>query len=222
MINQDDLSTAELASIDADSIAGMFSAAFGNLAFCLQEDYEQAIQPLNIAQRDLMREREQVAKAAGGLEVTLPAFARVAERQADALVLEGQPEQAAAQLAEAEAARTAPAKLRARLLEIETRYLEIEDEKRSAARRVVVAWWTNCRKVTRAAEHGFLVTLLGGLEKELAEFRGDTGIEAYSYDLDQGARLSDLLSDDDAVHSIGQRAYPTHFPIAVRATGERR
>lgn len=221
MINQNDMSTAEFLAGEAAGISKMLEATFENLALCLEQDYSLAIQPLEAEQESLAQERREIAETAGNLEAILPSFARTAERQADALVSEGQKEEAASKLAEAEAARNAPAKLRARLLEIETRFLAVEDEKKAFARRIAVTWWADCGKVTRAVERGFLVTLLGGLERSLAEFRRERGIEEWSYELDENARLANLLSNDDTVSDLGARLYGRSYPIAVRRTGGR-
>lgn len=220
--SDEDMGTSEFLVIEADGISKMFEATFGNLALCLQEDYEAAVQPLDAEQESLARERSEIEEEAARLETLFEPQQRVTNLQADMAKLNGQPEEAEAKLNELEDGRRKIASARERQREIDRRCLELETAKQDAARRVALEWWSQCRVVTLAAERGFLITLLGGLEQSLAEFRQNHSVSEYSYELDEGARLSNLLSDDSEVHGVGTSLYRESFPVRVRATGARR
>jgi hypothetical protein len=51
-----------------------------------------------------------------------------------------------------------------------------------------------CQKITRAAEHGFLITLLDGLKQSLAAFKQRTGTVAYDSRF-QNISIRDLTAD---------------------------
>lgn len=216
-----DMSTGEFASIEAGGISRALGATLGNLALCLEQDYEEAVAPLNAEQSALAREGAEIEEEAARLETLFEPQQRVTNLQADMAKLNGQPEEAEAKLNELEDGRRKIASMRQRQAEIEARRLELDTAKQDAARRIALSWWSDCAQVVQAAERGFF-GLLNGLENALAEFRRDCGIAEYDYTMDEGTHRSRLLSDDSEVRGVGTSLYRESFPVRVRATGARR
>ncbi len=210
----------------ADNAAKCFSNDFENsleiLAGELADNYENTIRPLNAEQKALMRESAALSKSLKESSETVESQLRVAQLQSDLLQIEGKKEEARAKFSEAEAALASAAAQRNRLAEIGARYRAIEIEKQAAARRVAIEWWGECAKVTRAAQHGFLVTLLNGLEQSLAEFRRDTNTEVYDWALSEGTTRAKLIDGDNEAWSIGTSLYEQSYAVPRRVTGVRR
>jgi len=181
----------------AEFLSEQFEAAFAMLIERRDEAYVKAVATLDDERMALLRECGEIEEAIGNLEPILAAKDREANRQADSFLLEGHPEQSQAKLAEAEAARNAPAAMRNRQREIEVRYQAIEDEKEVVARRVAKEWWAECQKITRAAEHGYFITLLDGLKHGLSEFEQRTGTVA-CVNRFINIRIHDLIADSSS------------------------
>lgn len=205
----------------AEFLSAQFQAAFDILIERRDDAYNSAVAGLDSERMALAREFAEIEEAIGNLEPLLAAKDRSASRQADSLLLEGKQEEAHAKQTEAEQAAAAPGMMRARQREIEARYQAIEGEKETIARRVTSAWWAECQKVTTAAEHGFLITLLDGLKRSLSEFEQRTGTA--SYDPRFGfIGIRDLVADAGSEErGIGCDLYPSDYPVRVRTTGER-
>jgi hypothetical protein len=178
----------------AEFLSEQFEAAFDILIERRDDAYNSAVAGLDSERMALAREFAEVEKAIGNLEPLLAAKDREANRQADSLLLDGKQEEAHAKQTEAEQAAAAPGMMRARQREIEARYQAIEGEKETIARRVAEAWLAECQKITRAAEHGFLITLLDGLKQSLAAFKQRTGTVAYDSRF-QNISIRDLTAD---------------------------
>jgi HD-GYP domain-containing protein (c-di-GMP phosphodiesterase class II) len=178
----------------AEFLSEQFEAAFAILIERRDDAYAKAVATLDDERMTLARESVEIEEAAGNLESLLAAKEREANRQADSLLLDGKQEEAQAKLTEAEAARNAPGAMRDRQREIEARYRAIEDEKEVAAHRVAEAWLAECQKITRAAEHGYFITLLDGLKQSLSEFKQRTGTVAYDSRF-QNISIRDLTAD---------------------------
>jgi hypothetical protein len=175
-------------------LAEFFEDTFALLVERRDGAYKVAVKPLDEEQTQLAEESASIAEAAQNLEALLPAKVREAQRQADALMLDGKEEEAQAKIAEQRAAEAAPAAMDARQCELEARWHEIEDEKEVVARRVAEAWWGECQKITRAVEHGYFITLLDGLKQSLSEFKQRTGTVALDSRF-QDIRIHALTAD---------------------------
>ena len=78
-------------------------------------------------------------------------------------------------LAELAEFKRKPVAMRGRQSEIRARLDDIQAEKRDIAKQVFEQWYSELQPVVRSAEHGLLVTLLGGLEQSFYEFQARTG-----------------------------------------------
>ncbi len=204
----------------AEFLSEQFEAAFALLVERRDEAYNSAIAPLQAEQIALAEESASIREAQEALADVLPAKRREAQRQGDEALLAGKAEELKAALAEMQEAENAPAAMEARQRELDDRYREIEGEKEVVSRRVISAWLGECQAVTRASEHGFLVVLLAGLKRSLAEFKDRTGTAGWdprfgfqgTGDLTAGA--------GSAAHAIGCDLYEHDHPVRVRITGE--
>lgn len=204
----------------AEFLSEQFSAAFALLVARRDDAYNSAIATLDDERMALAQESAEIEETIGNLEPLLAAKDREANRQADSLLLEGKQEEAQAKLAEATVTRNASGAMRDRQCECEARYRALKGEKEVAARNVISAWLGECQAVTRASEHGFLVVLLAGLKRSLAEFKDRTGTAGWD------PRFGFLGTGDltagagSAAHAIGCDLYEHDHPVRVRTTGE--
>lgn len=159
----------------AEEIAGTLQAAFDLLIERRDRQYADAIEPLDAELDTLEQESASIGEARVNLQRLLPAKAREAQRAADALLLDGKHEEAAAKLAEAEEAGTAPEAMKQRQQEISARCEAIEAQKQAAARRIFSTWYAETQTVVRAAERGLFCTLLDGLKASFYQYQERTG-----------------------------------------------
>ena len=159
----------------AEEIGGILQAAFDVLIHRREAAFATAIEPLDAEKESLTQEHVAIEEARVNLERLLPARSRVAQSEADALLLAGKHEAAQVKLAEAEEAANAPAAMTERQREISARIEAIEREKKTIARRIFESWYADVKHIIRAAEHGLFVTLLNGVEDSMIDFRTRTG-----------------------------------------------
>jgi hypothetical protein len=159
----------------AEEVGGTLQAAFDLLIERRDRQYAEAIAPLDAESETLELECASIGEARVNLELLLPAKAREAQRAADALLLAGKHEEAAAKLTEAEDAANAPEAMKERQREISARIEAIEAEKQAAARRIFSTWYAETQTVVRAAERGLFCTLLDGLKASFYEYQERTG-----------------------------------------------
>jgi len=159
----------------AEEISGTLQSAFDVLIERRDQQYADAIAPLDAERDTLEQESTSIAEARRNLERLLPAKAREAQRAADALLLAGKHEESTAKLTEAEDAANAPAAMIGRQREISARCEAIEQEKKAIARRIFESWYPDAQRVIRAAEHGLLVILLDGVEDSMNDYQARTG-----------------------------------------------
>jgi hypothetical protein len=159
----------------AAEINVILQTAFDLLIQRRDRQYEDAIGPMDAEAEALRQEHVDIGDARVSLEQLLPAKSRVAQQQADVLLLAGKGEESKAKLAEAEEAAAAPAAMIDRQREISARIEAIEDEKKTIARSVFDPWYADAQKVIRAAETGLFVTLLDGIEDSMSDFQTRTG-----------------------------------------------
>lgn len=160
----------------ADSITSLFSETLVALIERLVLQYEAEIAPLESERKALEEEYAAIEEAAHNLKAILPAKERVAQRAADALLLEGKREEAAAKLTEAQQAADAPAAMNERQREIAARIDEIDNEKRDIARAIFEKWFAEqVQPVVRAGEHALFIILFDGLEKSFYSYQESTG-----------------------------------------------
>jgi len=150
---------AEIEKIRA-GISGTVEAAFDLLLERREAALAAALSPLDEEEKSLRKEYGEIGAAARNLELLLPAKAREAQRQADALLLEGKQEEAATKIAEAEEARTAPESMKERQGEITERLEAIAGERQVIAKHIFEPWYAELQHVIRAAEHGLFIELL--------------------------------------------------------------
>jgi chromosome segregation ATPase len=151
-------------------ISSTFDETFAALIERRDSQYAAAIEPMNAERESLLREHGAIDEKARKHESTLASAARMAQFEADRLTLEGESEQAAAKLREAEEAASAPANLRARQQEISDRIATLEAEKRDIKSRIFETWYKECVTVHRAIEHAHFVLFLDGLRQAFFDF----------------------------------------------------
>ena len=135
-----------------------------------------ANEPLDAEKSALKEESAAIATAAENLKALLPAQAREAQRQADALLLDGKHEAAQAKIAEQHEAEAAPETMRTRQQAITARLSAIEGEKRDIARRVFAQWYAELQTVIRPVETGLFVRLLDSGLAEMRAFQEKHGL----------------------------------------------
>ena len=159
----------------ADRIEQAFTDVLPALIAQLYQQYEGEIAPLQAKQAGLEEEYDALEQAAQKLQAILPAQERLAQAEADRLMVSGQLQEAKAKIAEMEQAQHAPAAMHEQQREISARIHEIDAEKKAIAKRVFEEWYGQLQPVVRASEHGLLITLLGGLEESFYQFQASTG-----------------------------------------------
>ena len=111
--------------------------------------------PLDREIARLAEESAAIAEDKSNLTPMLAAQARVSEREADVLTLEGKTTEATEKLAQAEAAKNVPEAMRARLQELEQRGQEILAEKEKIEGETLVTFFAEAKLIVRAAERAF-------------------------------------------------------------------
>jgi hypothetical protein len=170
---------SEIQKDTAAVLAERMTALFEEVRATLTRERTEAWNTFAEAKRgeieSLMRESSDLDAKASELESTLAAVARVAQYESDVLLLQGKAEESAARLGEAETARNAPAAMRARQAEIDTRIDRLQDEMRAEGRRIFEDFYPKCQTVVRAAERGLFQMLLGGFSESFSAFAHLTG-----------------------------------------------
>lgn len=108
---------------------------------------DAAVSGLESERANLENESQGLLKAAEDLRPFLPAQAREAQREADALLLAGKRKEAEARYAEQQRAEAAPAEWETRRAAIAARLKQIEAEQKAIARRVFQDWFPALRAV---------------------------------------------------------------------------
>lgn len=161
----------------AEEIGAILSEAFEVLVRRLDQQYEAAIEPLQVQQVSLWQENGAIEEARASLEKLLPARARVAQSEADALTLAGKHEEAKAKMSEAQEAANAPAAMIERQREISARMDVLEQDKKNAARRVFEAWYAEAQQIIRASEHGLFIELLDAVRNAMYDYQVAHGLQ---------------------------------------------
>jgi hypothetical protein len=165
-------------SAEIEDVAGEITAAteeaFAWLIARRDRQYADASAPLDAEKESLLAEYGSIGEAAQNLELLLPAREREAQRQADALLLDGKHEEAQAKIAEQREAEAAPATMKARQQAISARILAIEEEKKAIAKRVFADWYGELQGIIRAAERGLFIGLLDKSRDEMYAFQTRT------------------------------------------------
>jgi hypothetical protein len=158
-------------------IETMFADAVAALIERRDQVYANETAALETEKDNLAKESAAIEEASTNLEKILPAQARVAQREADELLILGRAKEAKEKTLEAEKAAAAPEAMRQRQQQISLRIEAIAGERRAIARRIFEAWYAECQTVVRAAERGLFSVLLDGLKQSFNEYqeRTDTG-----------------------------------------------
>jgi hypothetical protein len=157
-----------------EEISGTAEGAYDLLIERREAALAAAIKPKDAERESLLAEYGSIGEAAQSLELLLPAREREAQRQADALLLDGKPEEARAKIAEQREAEAAPATMKARQQAISARIEAIEEERKTIARRVFETWYGELQHVIRASEHGLFIELLDKSRDEMYAFQTRT------------------------------------------------
>jgi len=158
-----------------EEISGTLQGAFALLVQRRDQQYADAIEPLDEERDTLEEEAASIAEARLNLQKILPATAREAQRAADALMVAGEQNAAQVKLAEAAEAANAPEEMNKRQRDITARIEAIERERGAIARRIFDGWYADAQHIIRAAEHGLFVTLLNGVEQSMIDYQARTG-----------------------------------------------
>lgn len=159
----------------------------------LHEIYDAATCELD-AERDALEEESQGLQAAADeLKLLLPAKAREAAREADALTIAGDNEAAKVKLAEASEAANAPAAMSGRQQEISGRLSAIRGEKEAEARSVFEEWFPELREAL-VGEQRELCEALSSAWSGIQRFAIETGTQDLRRPLASGRIRSDLTA----------------------------
>lgn len=154
----------------AEEISAMLQGAFDFLIQRRETALAAAFAPLDAEAERLRMEYGAIEEAAHSLELLLPATAREAQREADALLLAGKADEAEAKMKAAQEAANAPEAMRSRQQELAIRINTIEENKRDVAKRVFDTWYAECQSIVRSAERGLFIVLLDGLRDSFLDF----------------------------------------------------
>ena len=174
MSEQAEQATDSEIQVMADEISAELKGAFDLLIEQRDTAYADAIAPLDAERANLAEEYSALSQASQNLEKLLPAMAREAQRQADALLVAGRIEESEAKAAEAQQAAHGLETMRIRQQEISSRLESIEEAKKAQARRVFRSWHSECKRLIRPLEHGLFVVILDGLQQSFFEFQAVT------------------------------------------------
>ncbi len=160
--------------------------------------------PLDSERESLLREHTEITESAHKLEMLLPARARQAQREADALTLAGKPEEAATKLAEMREAEAAPDAMKTRQQAISARIEAIGEEKKAIAKRVFADWYSALQSIIRAAEHALFIDLLDSGVDEMRAYQARHGLTVLVKD----HHIRNLTADERSVKwDSGSRWY---------------
>jgi hypothetical protein len=141
----------------------------------LRDSYAAATSKLDGERTALEEESQAIQTAAYELRLLLPAKARTAERDADALLLAGKPKEAQAKREEQRQAEAAPAKMEERRGTISARIGQIEAEKEAQARRCFAEWYPRLRAAL-VAEQLSMCDALDASWVGICRYAGDRGL----------------------------------------------
>jgi hypothetical protein len=187
MTNTDAINTdaATMPTIDADAgvqpladrIEGAFADVLPALIAQLYQQYEGEIAPLKAKQAGLEEEYDALEQAAQKLQAILPAQERVAQAEADRLMVSGQLQEAKAKFTELQQAQQAPVAMRERQQEIRARIRAINGRIEAITKQVFEQWYGECQRTIRAAEKGLFLVLLDGVSDAMFAFQTHTHTE---------------------------------------------
>ena len=135
--------------------------AFAALVERKDEQYREAVAPLDTERESLVQEADRIQQTLRELQALLPARARLAQFEADQLLVQGENAQAQEKLSELEELKAEAAKLEERRNEIAQQCAQIESAKGMALRQAAIEFRDGCILLIRAAE-----TELAGLLDE--------------------------------------------------------
>ncbi len=152
-------------------ISGTLQAAFDLLIQRREAALASTFAPLDAEKESLAREYADIGEAAHSLELLLPATAREAQREADALLLAGKADEAEAKMKAAQEAANAPGTMKARQQAISARLEAIDAERKVVAKRVFEQWYGELQHIVRGSEHGLFIELLDKARNEMYAFQ---------------------------------------------------
>ena len=203
---------AETITVDmAERLSAVFAETFTALVARRDEQYAERTASLDAETQVLREESARIAEEARNLEKISLAKGRMAQAEADKLLLAGKVAAAEAKLEEVRAAENAPGAMTARQSEISDRLAAIETEKRNIARSIFEEWYPAVQAVIRSAEHGLFCVLLDGLRDSFVDFENHncparTVKEANS--MVRGSHIENLTSDEHSPEwNSGNRWY---------------
>jgi hypothetical protein len=158
-----------------EKLRGTVEAAFDLLVKRRDSAYSQAVAGLDSERESLEKESVALKESERNLGEVIPAKMRVAQAEADALLLSGRIAEAHRKIAEAQEAEHAPEVMSERQRAIRERLEAIEAEKRHAARRVFSEWHRECITVHRSIENAHFVLFLDALKQSFFDFEQSTG-----------------------------------------------
>lgn len=133
-------------------MTSVWRAAFAALVERRNAAYVRATAPLDREQAQLRQEHACIAEAAQELELLLPAKARMAQHEADQLLLAGKHEEARAKVQEAEEAKAAPIRMERRQAGISARIADLEAQKKMALKAAAEDFRDACIGLIRDCE----------------------------------------------------------------------
>jgi hypothetical protein len=159
-------------------LRGTTEKAFTLLLERRDRAYSEAIAGLETEREKLTQEAVSLREAERNLGELIPAKARVARSEADALLVSGKTAEAHAKIREAEEAANAPTAMKKRGLEIDLRLTAIEEERKTIARKIFETWYSECVTVHRSIERAHFILFLDGLKQSFFDFESSTGTSA--------------------------------------------
>jgi chromosome segregation ATPase len=161
----------------ADRIEQAYTDVLPALIAQLYQQYEGEIAPLQAKQAGLEEEYDALEQAAQKLQAILPAQERLAQAEADRLMVSGQLQEAKAKFTELQQAQQAPAAMRERQQEIRARIRALNGRKEAITKQVFERWYGECQRTIRAAERGLFLVLLNGVSEAMFQFQAHTHTE---------------------------------------------
>src|ERR1019366_1821586 len=128
----------------ADRIEQAYTDVLPALIAQLYQQYEGEIAPLQAKQAGLEEEYDALEQAAQKLQAILPAQERLAQAEADRLMVSGQLQEAKAKFTELQQAQQAPAAMRERQQEIRARIRALNGRKEAITKQVFERWYGEC------------------------------------------------------------------------------
>jgi hypothetical protein len=144
-------------------LSDSFNAAFALLVTRRNDARDAEFERLDNELMRLAEKSAALSQAVTNLESTLPAKTREAQREADALVLSGKSEQAAAVLAKAQKEQDALTAMRAQIHDLEDQGGAIQEKRKFVSADTLEDFVSEAKQLIRTAESGLFLQLLNGV-----------------------------------------------------------